>query len=487
MQTYTRHTRWLVVALILTIGLSGCFRSAGGSLEPTPGNVSLTAVANNTPLPMPTFTPPGADMEQTPTAVVQVPSDTPVISAPTMEEMTEPPSPIPASPAESFQDIPTQPPTLVPSATPVPWPTDTETPVVSVSVGEGQGGPVSTGPTPTDTAVVVAVVPSPTTVPPTEPPTWTPTFTQPPTWTPTFTQPPTLTQPPSLTPAPVQPLAVAAGPTATFTSVPFNTLPPSPTYTPYRPPQEAMPLAERPTETLPPAAPAAADGQGGPVGETPQAVAQVPTLTNNQITATAIVFNATATAAAAQGTFFPIETPGVVQPGQPTQAGLTPLAPAPAVPTQVPGICGEHLISPGENLYRIALQYNVTINQMAQANNIVNPDLIKAGDTLIVPCPVPATATPFAPDGQGGQATVPTTGPMNYIVEPGDNLYRISLRFGVSMAELMRVNGMTPATINMIYAGQELYIPASTMQPVQPTPTWTPQQIQPQQPAPATG
>jgi LysM repeat protein len=204
-------------------------------------------------------------------------------------------------------------------------------------------------------------------------------------------------------------------------------------------------------------------------------VAQVATLTTNQMTATAIVFSATATAAAVQGTILP--PPGQpVQPGQPTPDTSGVVQPTPQggivitfTPTSVGGQCNTHLISPGETLSRIALTYNVTVNQIAQANNIVNPDLILAGDTLIIPCPVPATPTPVPTlgSGQGGVQVTPvpgtTTGPFTYIVEPGDNLYRLSIRFNVSMAALMQANGLTPATINTIYAGQQLYIPAATV------------------------
>ena len=43
-----------------------------------------------------------------------------------------------------------------------------------------------------------------------------------------------------------------------------------------------------------------------------------------------------------------------------------------------------------------------------------------------------------------------------YTVQRGDNLYRISLRFGVSMAAVQSWNGITNA--NRIYAGQTLCV-----------------------------
>ncbi len=44
-----------------------------------------------------------------------------------------------------------------------------------------------------------------------------------------------------------------------------------------------------------------------------------------------------------------------------------------------------------------------------------------------------------------------------YVVQPGDNLYRISLRFGVNLAVLASVNGIY--NYNLIYVGEVLIIP----------------------------
>lgn len=53
-----------------------------------------------------------------------------------------------------------------------------------------------------------------------------------------------------------------------------------------------------------------------------------------------------------------------------------------------------------------------------------------------------------------------------YTVQPGDNLYRISLKYNVSMAALMGANGITNPDV--VYAGQTLCIPGNTPGPVPP-------------------
>ncbi|HLA42061.1 MAG TPA: LysM peptidoglycan-binding domain-containing protein, partial [Aggregatilineales bacterium] len=47
-----------------------------------------------------------------------------------------------------------------------------------------------------------------------------------------------------------------------------------------------------------------------------------------------------------------------------------------------------HVVQPGENLYRIGLQYGFTAEQLALANGIVNPSQVYAGQVLVLPLPI---------------------------------------------------------------------------------------------------
>jgi LysM repeat protein len=453
----SRRAGWVTLALLLSLALTGCYQSLGGSLEPTQAGVVGVEPLDSTPLPQPGFTP--------------------AEGAPTEEQLTP--------------DEPAGPPTLTPfptlaPATDTPAPTDTVIAQPTDVLGgplDGQGGAVE----PTETPVIaVAVVGTPTPLPPSATPSPTSTHTPLPTAT---------SVPLTNTPPPTQPPTV--GPTLTFTPVPFLPFAATATYTPYYAsprPVEAAPLAERPLVASPVVVPTQTPPVAAPLPTQPIAVAQVPTatptevlaeaqplaevalqatLTAGQMTATQIVYEATlaawqmtATAAATLGVAPPAVVPGA-GPGVIYVTATPPIAGqqviyVTATPALAGGICGEHFVLPGETLSRLAQRYGVAVNQFAQANNIVNPDLIRAGDTLLVPCAVPATATPpvtpFAPDGQGGRQGV-------YTVQPGDNIYRISLQFGITMSELMAANGILPAQMNFITVGQELIIPGAAAAP----------------------
>ena len=113
----------------------------------------------------------------------------------------------------------------------------------------------------------------------------------------------------------------------------------------------------------------------------------------------------------------------------------------------------------GDTLFRIARQFGTTVQAIAAANGIVNPNLIYAGSTLRIPTgPVtPGTATP-PPDP--GQVT-------EYVVVRGDTLFRIAQRFGTTVQAIVAINAIPNP--NLIYVGQRIKIPGGPgVQPTQP-------------------
>lgn len=72
--------------------------------------------------------------------------------------------------------------------------------------------------------------------------------------------------------------------------------------------------------------------------------------------------------------------------------------------------------------------------------------------------PTGSGAMPGRPGSGTGMATTPVTGGGTvHVVQAGENLFRISLRYGVSMQAIADANGIV--NFNLIYAGQRLIIP----------------------------
>ncbi|GAB4505867.1 MAG: hypothetical protein Kow00123_00050 [Anaerolineales bacterium] len=103
-----------------------------------------------------------------------------------------------------------------------------------------------------------------------------------------------------------------------------------------------------------------------------------------------------------------------------------------------------HIVQAGENLYRIALRYGITWQELAQLNGITDPTTLRVGQRLILP----SGATGTQP---------PSSGTRTHVVQPGDTLYGIAARYGVSVQALAQANGLTLYSI--IYVGQTLIIP----------------------------
>lgn len=89
-----------------------------------------------------------------------------------------------------------------------------------------------------------------------------------------------------------------------------------------------------------------------------------------------------------------------------------------------------HKISPNETLYAIARKYRMDPADLQSYNKIRNPSLLKPGDNLAIP---ENTPIPKAKNYASGSIK-------KYTVQPKDNLWSISRKFNVSVADLKRWN-----------------------------------------------
>lgn len=141
--------------------------------------------------------------------------------------------------------------------------------------------------------------------------------------------------------------------------------------------------------------------------------------------------------------------------GSETAAGDTTTDTAAGEATTTTAIPATHTVATGENLYRIGLKYGISWMAIATANNLTNPNILTVGQVLTLPGGSTPTPTP-----------APTPSPQTettYIVQAGDNLYRIGLRFGISWVQIAEANGLVNP--NMITVGSELKIPVNTPGP----------------------
>ncbi len=119
-----------------------------------------------------------------------------------------------------------------------------------------------------------------------------------------------------------------------------------------------------------------------------------------------------------------------VQPQQPTPTVA-------ASPTPMPV---QHTVQWGDTVYSLARKYGTTVEAIAEANNLPPSYLIRVGQTLTIP-------------GQPVSSNV-------YVVKPGDTLYSIAARHGITWQTLASVNRiLNPA---LLQVGQQLIIPAGS-------------------------
>jgi len=116
------------------------------------------------------------------------------------------------------------------------------------------------------------------------------------------------------------------------------------------------------------------------------------------------------------------------------------------------GAADEYKVADGDTLSEIAARHGMTVEELARANGIVNPDLILSGQVLVVPGAADGRGAVPAPGGAG----ISSAG-RSYVVQAGDTLSGIADRFGVPMLALVQVNSLSDPYL--IVEGEVLMIP----------------------------
>lgn len=116
-------------------------------------------------------------------------------------------------------------------------------------------------------------------------------------------------------------------------------------------------------------------------------------------------------------------------------------------------------VEPGQTLYSISKANNLTVGQMAAANNIPQPYTVRVGQTLVVP----GTSNPASPAASFRPASA-AVAPKNYAgtnihrVSAGETLFAVGRAYNVHPYKIAEHNGL-PQPYNL-RVGQELRIPS---------------------------
>lgn len=96
-----------------------------------------------------------------------------------------------------------------------------------------------------------------------------------------------------------------------------------------------------------------------------------------------------------------------------------------------------HTVQSGESMWSIAQSYQLPLDMLTQANPMINPDILSPGMRIFIPL-------------------------ISHQVLAGETLAGIAARYGVSISAIAQENSLTD--IALIYPGQILYIPRNKME-----------------------
>ena len=122
------------------------------------------------------------------------------------------------------------------------------------------------------------------------------------------------------------------------------------------------------------------------------------------------------------------------------QVGQILKLPSSLVEETLPGDYLIYTIKKGDNLYSIAKNYNITLDELINFNQ-QGSTLLHIGEQLLIPI-----------NNQ-------TNNNIQYVIKPGDTLYNIAKRYNTSVDEIKRLNNLST---NMLKIGETILIPGTS-------------------------
>jgi len=111
-----------------------------------------------------------------------------------------------------------------------------------------------------------------------------------------------------------------------------------------------------------------------------------------------------------------------------------------------------YTVKSGDTLWKLANQYNTTVHELKSLNNL-SGDIIYVGQLLKI-----------KPNAKDQKNTEPlktqnenTVTYITHTVQAGDNMWDLSIKYGIPMTELLKVNNMNESTV--LYIGQKITVP----------------------------
>ena len=104
---------------------------------------------------------------------------------------------------------------------------------------------------------------------------------------------------------------------------------------------------------------------------------------------------------------------------------------------QVPENYIVYTVSKGDTLYKIANEYGISVDKLIEYNNLASTNL-SVGQRILIPTELDTSLYD------------------TYVVQPGDSLYRIAIKYNTNVENLMSINNLSS---NLLNIGQNLLVP----------------------------
>ena len=127
-------------------------------------------------------------------------------------------------------------------------------------------------------------------------------------------------------------------------------------------------------------------------------------------------------------------------------------------------IMTKYVVQPGDSLSQIALDNNVTVEELSKINKLTDIYKILIDQVILIPkktAVISDASEKVEKISESSSSNIQNTATQEYVVKDGDSGFSIAIKHNLSLEDFAKLNNKTIKELDLLYVGDKVLVPQS--------------------------
>jgi LysM repeat protein len=124
----------------------------------------------------------------------------------------------------------------------------------------------------------------------------------------------------------------------------------------------------------------------------------------------------------------------------------------------------KYVVQPGDSLSQIALDNNVTVEELSKINKLTDIYKILIDQVILIPkktAVISDASEKVEKISESSSSNIQNTATQEYVVKDGDSGFSIAIKHNLSLEDFAKLNNKTIKELDLLYVGDKVLVPQS--------------------------